>query len=148
MGKTRHEKPCIREGRDHPAGRAIAFAAKRTLDSLAYGVPRFTDGMIDIAKYSTDANGPCPQGAACFRPPLNRRKLELENLEFRRNSAQPHLDSDPDQVRMVLGPEFLLEQGRGVGDGLVGNLQRIGDLDDLVAAAQQPQNFQLARRHL
>ena len=42
--------------------------AKRTLDSLAYAVPRFTAGMIDIAKHSTDANGPCPQGAACFRP--------------------------------------------------------------------------------
>ena len=28
MGKTRHEIPCIREGRDHPAGRAIAFAGQ------------------------------------------------------------------------------------------------------------------------
>jgi transposase len=28
MGKTRHEIPCIREGRDHPAGRAIAFASQ------------------------------------------------------------------------------------------------------------------------
>ena len=91
---------------------------------------------------SSDANGSRPQGAA------GSAGLELGRSEFRRSSAQPHLDGDPDQVRMVLGPEFLLEQGRGVGDGLVGNLQRIGDLDDLVAAAQQPQNFQLARRHL
>ena len=71
-----------------------------------------------------------PQGAA------GSAGIELESLDFRRSSAQPHLDGDPDQVRMVLGAELLLEQGRGIGDGLVGNLQRIGDFDDLVAAAQ------------
>ena len=36
-----------------------------------------------------------------------------------RSSAQPHLDGDTDQVRMVLGAEFLLEQRRGVGNGFV-----------------------------
>ena len=49
---------------------------------------------------------------------------------------------------MVLGADLLLEQRGGVGDRLVGNLQRIGDFGDLVAAAQQPKNFQLARCHL
>ena len=51
-------------------------------------------------------------------------------------SAQFHFGGDPDQVRMVLGPEFLLEQGSGVRYRFVRNLQRIGDFDDLVAAAQ------------
>ena len=46
---------------------------------------------------------------------------------------------------MVLGAEFLLEQRGGVGDGLVGDAERVGDLDDLVAAAQQPQDLQLPR---
>ena len=46
MGRTRHEVSRFRERRDHPAGRAIAFAgqshlpAKRTLDKL--GIPRAT----------------------------------------------------------------------------------------------------------
>src|SRR6476659_3463002 len=40
MGRTRHEVSRVREGRDHPTGRAIAFAAKRTLDKL--GIPRAT----------------------------------------------------------------------------------------------------------
>src|ERR1700676_3318170 len=30
-GRTRHEISCIREGRDHPAGRAIAFAGQAHL---------------------------------------------------------------------------------------------------------------------
>jgi len=42
-----------------------------------------------------------------------------EAANSRRSSAQPHLDGDPDQVRMVLGAEFLLEQRRGVGNGFV-----------------------------
>jgi hypothetical protein len=50
-------------------------------------------------------------------------------------SAEPHLHRDPDQVRMILGAELLLEQRGGVGHRLVGNLERIGDFDDLVAAA-------------
>ena len=53
-----------------------------------------------------------------------------------RRSAEPHLHRDPDQVRVILGAELLLEQRGGVGHRLVGNLQRIGDFDDLVAAAQ------------
>jgi hypothetical protein len=40
MGRTRHEVSCVRKGRDHPAGRAIASTAKRTLDKL--GNPRAT----------------------------------------------------------------------------------------------------------
>jgi hypothetical protein len=50
----------------------------------------------------SDANGSRPQGAA------GSAGIELETLGLRRNSAQPHLDGDPDQVRMVLGAEFLL----------------------------------------
>ena len=52
------------------------------------------------------------------------------------SSAEPHLDGDPNQVRMAFGAELLLEQGRNVGHGLVGNLQHIGDCDDLFAPAQ------------
>ena len=59
---------------------------------------------------------------------------------------KPHFDRDADQVGMILGAELLLQQRRRVGDRLVGNLQGVGDLDDLVAAAEQPQDFQLARR--
>jgi hypothetical protein len=51
-------------------------------------------------------------------------------------SAESHLHRDPDQIRMILGAELLLEQRGGVGHRLVGNLQRIGDFDDLVATAQ------------
>jgi hypothetical protein len=51
-------------------------------------------------------------------------------------SAHPDFHRDPDQIGMVLGTEFLLEQGRGVGHGLVGNFQHIGDFDDLVAPTQ------------
>ena len=63
-------------------------------------------------------------------------------------SAELHLHRDPDQIRMILGAELLLEQRGGVGYRLVGNLQRIGDFDDLVATAEQPQDFEFARRHL
>src|SRR5215213_2878683 len=83
--------------------------------------------------------------------PTRRGRFSLPNAdggEYRWVSAEPHLDRDPDQVRMILGAELLLEQRSGVCHRLVGNLQRIGDFDDLVAAAKQPQDFQLARRHL
>ena len=50
-------------------------------------------------------------------------------------------DGDADQVRVILRPELLLQQRRRVGHRLVGNFQRVGDLGDLVAAAEQPQDF-------
>jgi len=40
MGRTRHEISCIREGRDHPAGRAIASAGQAHLGQTRY--PRAT----------------------------------------------------------------------------------------------------------
>jgi len=39
-GRTRHEVSCIREGRDYPAGRAIASAGQAHLGQL--GIPRAT----------------------------------------------------------------------------------------------------------
>lgn len=51
-------------------------------------------------------------------------------------SVHPDFHRDADQVGMVLGPELLLEQGRGVGDGLVRDAERLSDLDDLVAAPE------------
>lgn len=50
-------------------------------------------------------------------------------------SIQFQFDGDANQVRMILRPELLLQQRRCVGDCLVGNIQRIGDLDDPIAAA-------------
>ena len=76
--------------------------------------------------------------------PTRRGRFSLPNTvrsECRWRSAEPHLDRDPDQVGMILGAELLLEQRGGVGHRLVGNLQRIGDFDDLVTAAKQPQDF-------
>src|SRR3954453_17110308 len=35
MGETRHEIPCSREGRDHPAGRAVHLPVRSTLERLA-----------------------------------------------------------------------------------------------------------------
>lgn len=76
-----------------------------------------------------NANGSGKNGRAHaarpVQPPMRRGR-----------SAEPHLHRDPDQVRVILGAELLLEQRGGVGHRLVGNLQRIGDFDDLVAAAQ------------
>src|SRR5947209_1476915 len=80
-------------------------------------------------------------GKSSLPPPIARAKSELQRrervapsgrgrfCEFRGSSAQPHLDRDPDQVRMILGAELPLEQGRGVGNGLVGDVQRVGDFD-------------------
>ncbi|TWI31814.1 hypothetical protein IQ15_00129 [Bradyrhizobium yuanmingense] len=65
-----------------------------------------------------------------------------------RKSVHSDFHCDPDQVGMVLGAKLLLEQGRGVGDRLVGDAERLGDLDDLVAASEQAKNFELPRRHL
>lgn len=70
------------------------------------------------------------------------------NRSIPRWSAQPHLDRDPYQIGMILGPELLLEQRGRVGDRLVGDVEGVGDFDDLVAAAEQSQDFQLARTHL
>ena len=39
MGRTRHEVPCLREGRDHPVGR-IRICRPNALDKL--GIPRAT----------------------------------------------------------------------------------------------------------
>ncbi len=49
MGKTRHEIPCIREGRDHPAGRAIAFAGQTHAGQAWHTPCHVSAGMIDIA---------------------------------------------------------------------------------------------------
>lgn len=49
---------------------------------------------------------------------------------------QSHFDRDAYQVGMVLCAELLLQQRGGVGDGLVGDIKRIGDFGDLVAAAE------------
>jgi hypothetical protein len=57
------------------------------------------------------------------------------NFLVSRWSAQPHLDRDPYKIRMIFGPELLLEQRGCVGDRLVGDAQGVGDFDDLVAAA-------------
>ena len=40
MGSTAHEIPRLREAGDHPAGRVVAPAVKRTLEKL--GIPRAT----------------------------------------------------------------------------------------------------------
>src|SRR5215207_453016 len=116
-------------------GAAATAAGKLSLDSLIAihcpGDRRMT------ATRTGRANAARP-----VQPP------EYRWVRYRWRSAEPHLDRDPDQVRMILGAELLLQQRGGVGHRLVGNLQRIGDFDDLVAAAKQPQDFQLARRHL
>jgi hypothetical protein len=96
-------------------------------------------GVFAVFAFATHCPGEKRMAAMRTGRALKARPVQPAlngDLEFGRNSAQPHLNGDPDQVRMVLGAEFLLEQGRGVGDGLVGNLQRIGDFDDLVATAQ------------
>jgi hypothetical protein len=57
-------------------------------------------------------------GRALKARPVQRAPIQ-GSASSESSSAQPHLDGDPDQVRMVLGAEFLLEQGCGVGNGLV-----------------------------
>lgn len=63
----------------------------------------------------------CEQVAPSRRGRFSRHRSEALPVEesSKGSSAQPHLDGDPDQVRMVLRAEFLLEQGCGVGHGLV-----------------------------
>jgi len=47
-----------------------------------------------------------------------------------------------------LAPSFCFSKRRRVGNRLIGYSKRLGDLDNLVAARQQPQYFEFARRHL
>ena len=92
------------------------------------------------AKPSLDSpsSSHCPGEAriAAARTGRAHAARPVQLLDGRQRSAEPHLHRDPDQVRMILGAELLLEQRGGVGHRLVGNLQRIGDFDDLVAAAR------------
>ena len=48
---------------------------------------------------------------------------------------------------MVSCAEFLLEDGRGIGDRFVGNIESVGDFDDLASLAQQPKNFEFPGSH-
>ena len=90
----------------------------------------------------------CPDESRHRRYGRSRRQARPVQLPARpTRSAQLHLHRDPNQVGMVLGAEFLLQQRGGVGHGLVGNIERVGDFDDFVAATQQTQDFQFARRH-
>src|SRR6202142_4306815 len=45
MGRTRHEISCIREGRDHPAGRAIASAGQAHLGQTRHS-PRYVLPLV------------------------------------------------------------------------------------------------------
>ena len=86
--------------------------------------------ITDKPSLNSPSSSHCPgdRQIAAARP--------VQPSDGRQRSAEPHLHRDPDQVRMILGAELLLEQRGGVGHRLVGNLQRIGDFDDLVATAQ------------
>ena len=102
---------------------SIATTDRPSLDSRS---PFHCPGERELQRQERVA----PRGAA------GSAIRELQDLRFSRRSAEAHLHRDPDQVRMILGAELLLEQRGGIGHRLVGNLQRIGDFDDLVAAAQ------------
>src|SRR4051794_19687713 len=91
----------------------------------------------------------CPDESTQWRRGRSRREARpVQFAATARQSAQLHFDSYPYQIGMILGAEFLLQERGDVGYGLVGNTERIGDLNDLVAAAQQTQDFQFACGHL
>ena len=99
-----------------------------------------TISIVTTDKASLDSRSPshCPGEREWQR--RERSRLPARPVQRapngRARSAEFHLHRDPDQIRVILGAELLLEQRSGVCDRLVGNLQRIGDFDDLVAAAQ------------
>ena len=99
--------------------------------------------IIITDRFSLDSRSPphCPgerewQRFERVAPSSAAGSAGIERTASSARSAELHLHRDPDQIRMVLGAELLLEQRGGVGHRLVGNFQRIGDFDDLVAAAQ------------
>src|SRR4051812_1981157 len=114
---------------------STAITDRFSLDSRSPPIARATRMAAMRTGRATEAR-PVQQGTQKRSAPTSTRSAEL------------HLHRDADQIRMVLGAELLLEQRGGVGHRLVGNLQRIGDFDDLVATAEQPQDFQFARSHL
>ncbi len=51
---------------------------------------------------------------------------------------------DADEVDHGAGAELVFDDGAGIGDGLVGNVDVAGDFGGALAAAQQPDDFQFA----
>src|SRR3954469_21218573 len=90
----------------------------------------------------------CPGESDHNFPAINELAASSYAASSAPTLAKAHFDRDADEIGVVLGADLLLEQRRGVRNGLVGDTERRSDLDDLVAPPQQPQDLQLARADL